>query len=286
MSPKIPVTAKEYGRLLARSRNLKGCLSQNPPRNLEEIQMSLNRPRNTDPMTEQDQTSFDKLIDKAQTSNEAFFISAILPKFLDLSDLYEDSDFEFSVQLRWTNQRIMSHELKQPLPDFTLGIQYDTKCSQYPHTFSDNQNYSEQLRPAPEMVCPLLTLEAKGWQGPLGEAELQNRHNGMCMLSNLFDLKNAAGIQVRSYRNRIQALTIEATPESFQVSGHWMDEEGYFRSAHIERSMSSDLERAQQLANNAVDWAKGELRALDTALFGKLEAKATKSRKRKRSESP
>ena len=282
ISPK-PVVDSGYIRQLERNHSLQGDLFKNPPRNLGEVRAALRRPRNDTSLTEKEQSVYDTNLATAQLSNEAFLKQSILDKLLDFSDLFSDPNFVFRPEIIWSRQHIISVQLGQPFPDYTLGIAYRTKCSHYEHTFDDGRDYSRQLLPVPNVVCPLLTIEV----GLRGEAELQNRHNGICMLRNLFELKRAAGLQERGYRNKVQALTIEVTPESLQVSCHWMDDNGHFRSARVEPPSSLfDREGTRRIALNAIDWVKRELGALDDMLFNKLEAKATKSRKRQRSKSP
>ena len=282
MSPEVPDIDTEYPKELARNNILKGNLSRDPPRNLREVRAALNRPRNDTSVTEEDQNDHDMMVDKAGVSNEAYLKSAVLPDILDLSDLYRNLYTEMLPEMRWVHQRMISEKLGQPRPNFTLDLPCEPKYAQYLQTFDPAQTYSGQLQPVEDIVCPLLTLEAKG---SFTNAELLNRHNGACMLLNCLNLRRAANSQDRSFHNKIQALTIEVTPWGLQVSCHWMDGDGRCLSARIEHSIDIlDLERTRQLARNAIDWTKQELGKLDSVLFDRLERKATG--KRKRSESP
>lgn len=286
MSPKLSVTASEYRSELAINGIILIDPSIDPPFNLQDIRGSLSKTRNDINISEEERSRHCTLVDKIRSLNEAALIQAVLPALFDYTELYLSSEIAFHVGTRWTNQAIISKKLGQPQPDQTLGLPYDNKCIQYRQAFDAARDWFTQLQPAKGLVTPLLTVEIKGPGGSLDEARLQNRHNGACMVSNIVKLKRAAKQRVTTYRNRIQALTIEITPESVQVSCHWMDRKKRYLSGPVQPTTNiMELDRARQLVRNAIDWAKQELKNLDTVLFSGLEENPVQSRKRKREES-
>ena len=108
---------------------------------------------------------------------------------------------------RWTDQLVLSEKLGQPLPAFTLGLEACVAAEQFPQILDSSQPYCKELLPIKDVLTPVLTVEVTGPGGTLEETVLQTRHNGACMLNNFTTLKKAAGLRVRSYRDKIQALT-------------------------------------------------------------------------------
>ncbi|KAL8783877.1 MAG: hypothetical protein Q9195_009254 [Heterodermia aff. obscurata] len=286
MSPKLSVTASEYGSELAMNDILLIDPSIDPPLDLQDIRVNLSKPRTDINISEEERREYCTLIDKTRSLNEAALIQAVLPALFDFKALYLDPELSFHVGTRWANQEIISEKLRLPQPDQTLGLPYDAKCIEHRHAFDAAQDYFKQLQPAKGLVTPLLTVEVKGPGGSLDEARLQNRHNGACMVDNIVKLKRAAGQRVTRYRNIIQALTIEITTESVQISCHWTDGKHRCLSGPVQPTTNiMELDKARQLIRNAVDWAKQELRDLDTVLFRGLNESAVKSGKRKRDKS-
>ena len=282
MSPEVAPSSIEYANALNDIGSDTVKLDKDPPRNLEDVHAALNKPRTDSHTTEQEESKYRALLRNAQESNEAFLIISVLPIIFDLLEHQIDSQVRFLPSTKWTKQEILSPKLGQPEPDFTLGLQCKNKIFQYGQAFNTAHDYHRHLQLGRDMICPLLTVEAKG---DLRESRLQNRHNAACILRNIGILKHAAKLQKKSYSNRIQALTIEVTAHVLQVSCHWMDMEGHYLSAVIEEETRMlELGRVRQMTRNAIDWTKQELSRVEKELFSKLDGKATtESRKRKRS---
>ena len=211
-------------------------------------------------------------------------VQAVFNNICETNRLYASEWLEFQCGEKWNNQDAFSDELGQPQPNQTLGVQYHTKCQQFPDAFRAAQEYICQLQPGRNLVCPLLTVEVQGPEGSLHEAILQNRHNGACMLKNIVALRRAAKQQPVHYRGLAQALTIEITPESVQVSCHWIvtaDGHDRYLSLAVSRVDLSDFRRARQLIENSIGWVEQQLKDLDAVLFHPLGKDASRGRKRK-----
>ena len=114
-----------------------------------------------------------------------------------------------------------------PQPDITIGF--------YPHTFgvwhrTHRLKASYSLRNGKKAVgCydavhdqtkwPMITIELKGEQEPVGKATTQNAHNGAVMTANLMRLKERAGLEVPYGKAYI--LTISMDVYSIVISAHW-----------------------------------------------------------------
>ena len=277
MSLKLRVTSPKYGGQLVEAGIL--CakeIAKDPPSNFDEILNSLGKPRNDPVILEDELESYRRRLYKAHRANESYLIQSVLPELFEFKKLHDDYILEFQVGTRWTTQEIFSDELGQPQPDQTLGLAYSYKGNRYPHTISDARDYSNQLQPCKDLLCPMLTVEVKGPGGTMQEAMFQNRHNGACMVRNLAKLKLVLGQQATEYCQRAQVLTIEISHERVQVSCHWTDGNDRYLSQPLAAVQLYDLGIARQLVRNAIEWTERELRDLDAVLFQPLEERGSK----------
>ena len=290
MAAKVSASSPKYGDALGAAFIVRWNAQESPqPPNFEQIhQLVFGTEREEPDITPDQYDQYRKKVIEVSSQNETALLYWILPYLLDHEGIVNNGWLRFDHNTRWTDQIVFSNELGKPQPDNTLGLQSGIKAREYRDVISETQDYYNYIHPGPKIVCPMLTLEAKSPDKSIGEAFMQNQHNGACMVKNLVALKQAANVSQQQYHNQIQVLTIELHWQTVQISCHWTDGNGTYYSEHLGEPISLfNLSKARQITRNAVDWTKQELQKLDSIIFTPLMlADQPRTRKRGRPSEP
>ena len=225
-------------------RNISEAPTQVPkPLNWDTIIQAMNKKRPSPGPDDNTANLFCKRVPRS--NNEGGALQALLPILLPIIDKFwdcpDDSPF---VNQQWDRLLLLRKDLEPriapPQPDQVFG--FSEGVFDFPQA---RLHKGYHMCPAPELIWPYFTIEAKGWRGVLRVAELQNAHNGAIMVNNMFQLKVALGKEQEFY-DRIQAVTMDLTTESIAFSGHFLTKSStglkYYsqRLAPVESTQNTD----------------------------------------------
>ena len=212
----VKPTEPEYEALL-RERGVFSLSRKAPePNNIDEVKRALASARKSPGPDNDTAENFPRRVRKS--GNEGGAMQCLLPKVLPIIERFWDSDNDaLPVNQQWDRQMLLHPELRPsispPKPDQAFGFTPDAFPFPQAALFMKSAMY-----PARDLAWPYFTVEAKGRQGHLDIARLQNAHNGAVMLNNMLQLKRTLNKEHEIF-GRIRAITMELTTESVSLCG-------------------------------------------------------------------
>ena len=274
----VKTTDPRYKECL-RKRNISMAPAKVPnPRNWDTITRTMNKERDSPGPDDDKATRFCARVRKA--SNEPGAVQALLPLLLPIIDkFWDDPEDTTQVNQGWYKLLLLSPELNPriapPMPDQAFG--FSELMFDFPQAEKDRGYF---MCPARDLIWPYFTIEAKGWQGSLEVAELQNAHNGAIMLNNMLTLKTALNKEHEFY-DRVQAVTMTLTTTAIGFAGHFMTQTStgpkyYYRDLGLAKltrdpdgfkeSYARGMNLVEYMRKTTEAWVRNDLKELEQNL--------------------
>jgi hypothetical protein len=156
-----------------------------------------------------------------KSGNENGALQALLPQVLPIIDnLWDSPNDALPLNMAWDRQILLGPEMQPaitpPKPDQAFGFLPEAFPFKYAASALKSSMY-----PTRDLAWPYFTVEAKGRQGQLDVARLQNMHNGAIMLNNMLQLKRSIDRE-HELIDKVGVMTLELTTESISLSAHWI----------------------------------------------------------------
>ena len=231
--------------------------------NLDLLRQKISAPRESEPRDETAE-AYCNLSKTAVTETE--FTNGALSLITPLVQVARDGDLCMAIDLSWNREAMLAPNmvpaLKALKPDRTYGFHRDAFGSGYA---IDSLSYHACPIPTKQhLAFPLFTIEAKGPDGAMRDARLQNLNNGMAMVHNLAHLRGQAGT-LEGFYDKFHALSAEITTEKLQLSGYWATRNKKLQVeyhgmilASWDPSTPEAFREAYRGIHNAFDWVRDQ----------------------------
>ena len=188
-----------------------------------------------------------------------------------------------------------------PKPDISIGLFPDAfefwPRTRHLETLYALQNGKKAVRCYDavhrEIRWPVITIELKSEQEPIGKAIAQNAHNGAVMTANLMRLKERAGLEIPY--DRAFVLSFSMDMYTILVSAHWaiLDANGKETFLHkviqhwsVKHGNLADLIESRRAIRNCIErhmdnmmeMIRADLQLVDARTAGNVQPESVRSR--------